>query len=232
MRVVVLVPRRSDNGRRDQVWEYVRSRWDDEHPTWPIYEGHHDEGPFNRSAAINSAARDARQEDWDVAIVADSDTFVGPAQIDEAVNGCFHDGRMWLAYDRFCYLSRQMSDAVMNGFQGSWETGVEWWLPGTCSSMVVVRNDVWTEAGGFDEGFAGWGLEDVAASHAFQTFGEGLSRAPGPAWHIWHSPQTEERENSPSWKAKVERAERYHAAAYDKPAMRALIDELHDDVRV
>jgi len=201
-----------------------------EHPAWDIYEGHHDDGPFNRSIAINRAAWHAETDSgpWDVAIIADSDSFVGSHQITEAVHGAHDTARMWLAYDRFCYLSRMMSDQVMDGYVGMWEPGVEWWLPGTCSSMVVVRRDVWDQCRGFDEGFTSWGMEDVAFSHAAQTFGGGLSRAKGACWHLWHSPNVNGSQRSgPEWEAKVARAERYHEAAYDKPAMRALLDELN-----
>lgn len=219
MRVVVLVPRRADNGRRDEVWSYVLSRWLSEHPDWPIYTGHHDEGPFNRSAAINRAA--AAAGDWDVAIIADSDSFVGPVQIHEAVLRATRSGQITFAYDRFMYLSRVMSDAIMNGYQGMWESGVEWSLPGTCSSMVVVTRDLWDQARGFDEGFVGWGGDDIGFSHACQTFGNGLQRVPGPVWHLHHP--TAVHADHDTW---VPRCERYALAAYDKPAMRALLDEL------
>ena len=53
MRTVFLVPRREDNGHRDKLWEYCRTRWESYFPDIPIYEGHHDAGPFNRSAAVN-----------------------------------------------------------------------------------------------------------------------------------------------------------------------------------
>lgn len=218
MNVAVIVPRRSDGGRRDELWRWVKSRWESEHD-WPIHEGHHDEGPFNRSAAINRAARDAGA--WDVAIVADSDSFVGKDQIEAAVDTCATTGQMTLAYDRFAYLSRAMSDQIMLGFDGDWTPGVEFWIPGTCSSMVVITRPVWDEAEGFDEGFVGWGGEDVAFSHKAQTFGGGLQRIPGFLWHLWHPPAV--HASNDVW---VPRCELYAEASYDRDAMHALIDRL------
>ena len=55
-RVVFLVPRRADDGHRDELWRYARKRWEALFPEWPVFEGHHDVGPFNRSAAVNLAA--------------------------------------------------------------------------------------------------------------------------------------------------------------------------------
>lgn len=225
MNVVVLVPRRDDGGRRDQLWAYVRNRWQTEHPEWGIHEGHHDDGPFNRSAAINRAAESAGV--WDVGIIADSDSFVGPDQIDAAVETCARTGQMTLAYDRFAYLSHAMSNAVMTGYTGSWWDGVEWYLPGSCSSMVVVARPVWDESEGFDEGFVGWGGEDIGASHKFQTFGGGLQRIKGEVWHLWHPPAV--HANNDIW---VPRCERYALASYDREKMLALMADLKAEALV
>lgn len=220
MKVVVLVPRRADNGRRDDVWSYVRSRWADEQPTFKVVEGLHDDGgPFNRSKAINAAAKKAGK--WDVAIIADSDSFVGPPQIEAAVETAARTGQMTLAYDRFCYLNFEMSNQIMAGFNGNWYAGVEWTMPGTCSSMVVVPRKVWDQAEGFDEGFVGWGGDDIGASHKFQTFGNGLQRIPGEVWHLWHPPAV--HADNDTW---VPRCERYAKASYNPDAMRALMADL------
>lgn len=219
MNVSILVPRRSDGGRRDNLWAWVKARWERDHPDWPVREGHHDDGPFNRSAAINQAARDAG--DFDIAIVADSDSFVGHSQIEAAVDTCAATGQMTLAYDRFAYLSRAMSDQIMSGFEGDWTAGVEWALPGTCSSMVIVTRAVWDESEGFDEGFVGWGGEDIAFSHKAQTFGGGLQRVPGFLWHLWHPPAV--HASNDVW---VPRCEEYAAVSYDPEAMHALMDWL------
>lgn len=221
MNVAVLVPIRSDGGRRDEVWRYVRERWAREHhPAWKICTGEHLQGPFNRSVAINLAAEEAG--DWDIGIIADADSFVSREQIDAAVARCSDTGQMTLAYDRFCYLGREMSDHIMAGYTGDWWPGVEWTMPGTCSSMVVVTRAIWDEAGGFDEGFdTGWGADDIAASHMFQTFGGGLQRIPGEVWHLWHPPAV--HGDQEQW---VPRMNRYAEASYDRDKMHALIDEL------
>jgi hypothetical protein len=222
MRVVILVPRRADNGRRDDLWAWVKARWQLEQPDWPIHEGvHAGEDPFNRSLAVNRAAKNGGK--WDVAIIADSDSFVSKEQIEAAVETCTRTGQMTLAYDRYCYLRHDMSDMIMGGWTGDWWPGVEWAMTGTCSSMVVVTRDVWDEAEGFDEGFVGWASEDVAFSHAAQTFGGGLQRIPGEVWHLWHAPAP--RANV---EANVARSELYAEASYDKEKMRALIARLRE----
>jgi len=229
MNVVCLVPRRSDGGRRDELWLWVKARWEALHPEIPIFEGHDDgAGKFNRSLAINRAAEAAGE--WDVAIVSDSDTFVAPEQIDAAIAGATTTGcKFWLAYTSFQYLSRAMSDRVMDGYADYWgaDNGIEWAMTGTCSSMLVVTRELWDTVGGFDPGFEGWGFEDVAFSHAAQTFGGGAARADGPAWHLHHPSSPENNSDSPEWNANRARMMRYHAVSYDQAGMRALLDEVH-----
>lgn len=223
MNVAVCVPRRSDGARRDEVWQWVRAWWGREHPTFRIIEGHHDHGPFNRSAAINAAA--AQAVDADVILIVDSDSFAGADQVNAAIDGLASGPSFWLPYTQYHYLNRQMSDLVMDGFDGDWLPGVEFTMTGTCSSVVVVTTDLFNEIGGFDERFEGWGFEDVAFSHAAQTFGSGLSRVDGGVWHLWHQPSPENNHQSPVWHSNRELMLQYGNAAYDRAAMRALIDE-------
>lgn len=223
MNVAVLVPRRSDGGRRDQLWSFVKARWTRHHPDWVVSEGHHDDGPFNRSAAVNRAS--AAAGDWDVAVIADSDSFVSESQITDAISQAVKARRFTLAYDRYAYLSRAMSDRIMNGYDGDWWPGVEFTMQGTCSNMVVVPRRLWDQVGGFDEGFIGWGFEDIGFSLACQTFGGGLRRVHGEVWHLWHPPSVENNAKSQDWQNGLARMKRYEAAGYDLKQMRSLLRE-------
>lgn len=224
MTVVVLVPRRSDDGGyRDRAWDWLALRWRHEHPDWTVVEGHHVQGPFNRAKAINQAARSAG--DWDTAVIADADTFTDPDQLRAAVDVAAN-GRITFAFDQYCYLSRDGSQAIQDGFRGSWEPFVEWTMAGTCSSMVVVNRRLWDEAGGFDEGFIGWGFEDIQFSISCQTYGGGTNRIPGRVWHLWHPPSNENNHRLPNWRKALARMKRYEAVDYDPDRLRALQDEL------
>lgn len=219
MNVVSLVPRRSDGGRRDLLWRWVRDRWDRTHPGIKVFEGSHDDGgPFNRSAAINAAAADAGA--WDLAVIADSDAFVAPEQLDEAIGRAARTGRFTIAYRTVFGLDEAMSDAVMSGFAGNWLTGVDVTLEGACSLMVVVPRALFDEVGGFDEGFVGWGAEDVAFWRACDTLAGGTERVEGPAWHLWHPRATDAAGDR--W----DRLDRYAEAADDPASMRALLADL------
>ena len=83
MKAVILVPRRADHGHRDKVWDWCRAWWERELPELEIVEGHHDAGLFNRSAAVNRAAREAGA--WDVAVIIDADVICDPGRVREAI---------------------------------------------------------------------------------------------------------------------------------------------------
>jgi hypothetical protein len=53
------------------------------------------------------------------------------------------------------------------------------------SGVIVVPRRVWDAVDGFDEGFVGWGWEDIAFARACELAG-GIERVDGPAWHLNH----------------------------------------------
>lgn len=221
--VAVVVPRRADGGHRDQVWAELLAWYAAELPEVRVVEGHHDDGPFNRSAAINAGVDAAGPHD--VLVIADADSWVDPEQLRTAVSTSAATGQLVLAYDLFCYLSRTMSAEALAGFAGSWWPGVEWSLDWSVSSMVVVPAPLWAEMGGADEGFVGWGGEDFALFHALDTLGGGHHRTLGPVWHFWHPPALHDSDDVFPARQKL-----YADAAGDRDAMLALLEQLRTEV--
>lgn len=223
MNVAVLVPRRCDGGRRDQVWAWVKARWEREHPDWPVIEGHHDDGPFNRAAAINRAAQGGG---WDVAIIADSDSFTDADRLRRAADHAAAIGQLVIPFTNFQALTETMTERVMGGYTGDWQPGVAYTLGGTCSSVLTVPRTLWESSGGFDEGFVGWGAEDVAAWRVFTTLGHGFDRLPGDCWHLYHPAAGENPETNPLWLRNLERLQQYEKVGLDDPD--GLLCLLHD----
>jgi hypothetical protein len=206
MKVVILVPRRDDDGPRDALWDWCRAWWEREQSHMPIFEGYHTEGLFNRSAAVNRAARLAG--DWDVAVIIDADVVCDPNRVKEAVELAHTSGSMVLPHNERLDLSEQASRLYRSGQvpdltehrarrrfvrrRYAEDNGHP-----SVSSVVVVPRSLWNEVGGFDETFRGWGYEDTAFAAAAETFG-GIIRMPG------------------------EVVQRYRAAIGDKSAIRAL----------
>jgi GT2 family glycosyltransferase len=134
-------------------------------------------------------------------------------------------GQIALAHDSFCYLSRAGSDRIMAGDRGAWESLVEWSLTCSHSSMVAVPRDLFDRVGGFDPGFIGWGMEDVAFYLATRAVGGGAQRVTGPVWHLWHPPSPEAK-HTPAYDANVRRLRDYEEHASSPDAMLELLRRL------
>ncbi len=197
MRTVLLVPRRNDNGPRDRIWEWCKARWSAYFPDVPIFEGHHDEGAFNRSAAVNRAAEDAGS--WDIGIVIDSDVFLKVSQVRKAIRTAQRTGKVTWPHRRWRGINEDWTRRIVADRRDfgaevdrdDMDILVERTNPISWSCCIAIPRAVWDDMGGFDERFVGWGYEDMA----FQSIVVGLyghERIEGDVFHLWH-PRSEER---------------------------------------
>jgi N-terminal domain of galactosyltransferase/Glycosyltransferase sugar-binding region containing DXD motif len=228
MNVVILVPRREGFADRDRLWEYCRRWWAERHPDWPIVEGHHDEGLFNRSAALNLAA--ATAGDWDVAVIIDADVICDPDAVREGVRLAAETGQMVLPYTLRYDLDGPGTDEVLAGRQPvagvrEWERHTAYTYRNQVSGVVVVARRLWDACEGFDEKFHGWGGEDNAFAAACQTFGGPIIRLPGEFWELAHASAPEGRRGTPSHNANLARKARYDAVIGNPEAIRRLRHE-------
>jgi hypothetical protein len=198
MKVAILAPRRADDGPRDRIWEWCRRRWETYHPDFDIHEGI-DDGPrpFNRSAAINRAARAAG--DWDVAITIDADVFLKRSSVRDAVALADASGKVVWPHRRWRGLSESWTQRVLADRRDfgaevdreDMDVLVERTNPISWSCCIAIPRAIFDDMGGFDERFVGWGYEDMA----FQSLVVGLyghERLEGDVYHLWH-PRSEER---------------------------------------
>lgn len=194
MRTVFLVPRRDDHGHRDRLWAYCRRRWEDYFPDVPVYEGHHNDGPFNRAAAVNTAARLADADGrWDLGIVIDSDVFLRVSDVRAAIESAAKSGRITWPHTRWRELRedwtarvlREPMDLGPEPTRDDMDLMVGVTNPISWSCCMVVPRAVWDDIGGMDERFRGWGWEDMA----WQSLVVGLygyDRLPGDVLNLWH----------------------------------------------
>ena len=230
MKPVILVPRRDDNGYRDELWAWTKAWWEREQSHMPIIEGYHTDGLFNRSAAVNTAARIAG--DWDVAVIIDADVVCNPQRVKEAVELAQRKKLLVLPHSTRYDLSRKAAEAVRRGVMAL-DTGEAFTRRHvhhtysddnghpSVSSVVVVSRHQWDRIGGFDEQFRGWGFEDTAFAAAAETFG-GLVRMDGEVWHFWHPTAREGKRGTPSWSFNSARGQAYRAAIGNPAAIRDL----------
>lgn len=223
MNVVVLVPRRAGVEDRDRIWQFVSEWWTRELPDARIVCGDHDDGPFNRSKAMNAAARNAG--DWDVAVILDADVLTNVDHVHRAIERAVDTGGPVLAFTERVCLNRGATRRVLGGWRGDWRArgSVQHVYTDMCSSVVVVTRALWDAVGGFDEGFVGWGYEDNAFMCAAETLsGCAMERIPGECWHLYHRTQRRVPALLHSNRARLGL---YNAAHMDPDAMRAVLDQ-------
>jgi glycosyl transferase family 7 (putative galactosyltransferase) len=229
VKVRLIVPRRSDGGHRDRLWAFCRRYWVQQRPEWEIVEGIHDDGPFNRSQAINRAA----EGEWDLGVILDADTILDCEPIDRGAELAVETGRLVLPFDVRCLLSRQGTQHILEGYKGAWDRFVQFrQTPDDAyeyiSGCQLVPRALWDEIGGFDERFEGWGGEDDAfhaAALSFAGYEPTRDRLKGNAWHLWHRASPHMDTRTATYKQAKALSDRYIDAREDWNVMRALLDE-------
>lgn len=222
--VVLLAPRRRDWDHRDMLWHHSRSVWAELFPDFPIVEGHHDVGPFNRSAAINRAA--ALAGNWQVAVIIDCDVLPSKEGVLDAIAHAVLTGGPAAGHTGRKNLNQRGTKLVMDGFKGSWERLIGSRHDKCISGAFVVTRELWDKLGGFDESFVGWGFEDTAFEAACETVsGRALYRAQADLWHLWHRTSPEHNTRLPNYIQNRNRRDRYLKARFDDHAMAQLLDE-------
>jgi hypothetical protein len=219
--VVVLAPLRPDGGHRDRLWAHCKALWEQRHD-WPIYEGLHLDGPFNRSAAVNSAVEIAG--DFDVALIIDTDVICAPDSVESAVEIAAATDRLVVAHDERVMLNKRGTDRVLSGHHGSWRerSMVERvWLD-SVSCAVAVSHRLWELAGPFDERFVGWGREDTAFRISCEVETGPIVKVCGETFHLWHPVSPEANRSSPIRQANEKRHQAYVAARGNRERVRAL----------
>lgn len=191
MRVVILVPWRTDGGHRERLWGIAQARWRALFPEWPIIEGASPDGPWNRAAAVNRAAREAG--DWDIALIVDADVMLARPQVVAAVETAQRTGKVTWAHREWVELTRDATEGLIrDGAPLAPELDfdpddVRKRNPISWSCCMAVPRAVWDALGGMDERFVGWGGEDTAFAAAVQGL-HGYERIEGPVWNLWHDP--------------------------------------------
>lgn len=194
MRAVFLVPRRKDNGHRDRLWAWCRARWERYFPEIAIYEGHHDDGLFNRAAGVNRAAAIADKDGpWDLGIVLDSDVFLTEPAVRDAIALAVETGSVVWPHTRWRELRQDWTERTLvdrRDFGAAWvdrdlDVYVGTTNPISWSCCIVIPRAIWDDMGGFDERFRGWGWEDMAAQSVIC----GLypwKRLGADVYNLWH----------------------------------------------
>lgn len=212
MNVSVLVPYRSDNGYREEAWNWVSRRWVTYFPSFEIVLGDAP-GDFSRSAAINRAAASAT---GDIFIIADCDTtFDSATWIETAIRKL----STWALAKTYQKLNPSFTERLLKGTadltqrESEYETDFSW------SGIVIVKKSDFLKVEGFDERFIKWGEEDICFGLLMNEVAGYVTRHPGYVCHLWHPQSRADTYGHSEWARQRDLADTYRAAVGNKEAM-------------
>lgn len=222
MKISVLIPYKPDHGRRDFLWKNVKQRYQRLFPELDICIGRDESKIFNRSKAINQAAKKAK---GDIFIITDADVVFNKDLIKE-IGANIHKHPWIIPFKNGYRLTKKASDKLIeNGLKGKVQIDpgdIERIEGGLGALMNVVTKKCFQKVSGFDERFKGWGPEDKAFFESLETICGHHFRMDQDIYHLWH-PQAEivQRE-IPKQQALYEK---YLNATNNVEAMKKLIKE-------
>jgi len=190
--VSLVVPFRSGDPHRDRAWEYVRSRYQAEHPEWELVVDGGTDGPWSKGSAVDAAVARAT---GDIFVIADADLYVAAEALDRCVSAVA-DGAAWSQPHREVFrLSAETTASLYAGKFDPTPRPVR--LPlaeqnGTIGpaggGIVVCSRASFDLSGGIDPRFTEWGGEDISFARALDTLAGPCVRFRAPMIHLWHPP--------------------------------------------
>ncbi len=175
-------------------------------PAWVryIHQPAGENEPYRRAATFNEALRQARGR---IVVPHDNDMLV-PARYAAEIVRAVGQGFEAIDLKRFIfYLTPEESQQVMAGGMLTMKERSESVIQNLRGGSMALTKEAYAAIGGFDEGFAGWGGEDLELWERAET-----RRATRfgylPIVHLWHAPQPEKLQmnDAPAIKRYVELA--------------------------
>lgn len=219
--VAVVIPWRSGTAERNAHHDTVRAHLRRLLPDAVHLDVDSGHTPFSRAGSRNEGVRQAEDAGVDVVVICDADTLVESEPLHAAIAAA-DDGVMHLPYTHFRglspegtahYLAGTPADHCPAELEHEWATG----------GIIVIQPAAWWQAGGMDEEFRTWGMEDTAFRVAADTLLGPTIRHQGTITHLWHPPES--GLGSPEHIANGGRMARYNAATGNPDAIRALLAE-------
>lgn len=222
--VAVVVPFNPGAEDRDRNWAWLRRRWADTHPDWPVVEGRCHGEVWSKGLAVADALS---RTDADIIIVADADLWC--VEVAVAVDAVAA-GAPWAMPQRLVHrLNPRATNAVLAGepFASkpmNWVQRPYWCVEG--GGLVVLPRGTAVDVP-IDPRFEGWGGEDISWGWALRTLAGPPVRLEGDLWHLWHEPQFRRHRRRGS-DASEALAGRYRRALRRPDVMRSLIEEFRE----
>lgn len=200
--ISLLVPFRTDNGRREQTWNWLYRYWRHELPGAEIIIGTDNHPAFCKTAAVNNAAAKAT---GDVFVILDADCYLSGDVIehcaDEIRNATNRGKRLWFMPYRYFYRLTEIASREVicsdptdppryfstspppHKLQDTKSVDQGHWFG---ALIQIMPREAFELIGGMDTRFNGWGGEDVAHMHALDTLYVPHKTVANGVIHLWH----------------------------------------------
>lgn len=212
MNLSVLIPWRTDHGSRERVFNKLRPLWDITGADICVGTDT-GEGPFNCAMAQNDAFSKAK---YDNLVMFGADMYPDIGVLNASLER-LEEGEPWFPlFERTAYFSREDSERLLNGYRYSATLEYEHIVP-FCTGVVGLTRATYIEAGGMDERFMGWGMEDAAFRHTLNALYPNPLAFPATLECLWHDEGQRGKASDRNWELIREyetRPERERMKAY------------------
>lgn len=194
MKISFLIPVKFGDPQRDRILKFNIQRLQKMHPTAEILLGQDSSEYFNRSKAINAAAKEAKNE---VLAVVDGDTVFNPGTVTRGLSEIKRGANWVIPYNIYYRTNKRSGEAILRGRVDQiydkhslaydlvlHHPPVHYESP--VSGLFMIDRSAFYDVGGFNESFEGWGYEDRGWVSAADCILGGHSRTEGEVFHVWH----------------------------------------------
>ncbi|MCX7842806.1 MAG: glycosyltransferase [Clostridia bacterium] len=188
-KVSVLIPYKENNDKhREFLWSIVKMRYEILMPDVEICLGVDTSQIYNRSKAVNKAARKAN---GDIFIITDADVVFSKDLI-RKITDAIEEYPWVVPFTRGMKLNKTATERLlMDGIPEeihAQETDADCVITTAGPLMNAVSRENFEKIRGMDERFKGWGGEDDAMRISLDTLCGSHYRITGDILHLWHPP--------------------------------------------
>lgn len=219
MKLSILVPFRDADGTRTRAKDWIVRRWAHFYPEAEIIEASDDGiNPFNKSMAVNNAAKQAH---GDVFAILDADTWMDPVFFQPALRLVQGEVPWVIPARRSLRLKKDISERLLamdptGPLPLITASHAEGGITPVVGFLWLVKRSGFEQIGGMDERIRGWGGEDTMFTMAMDRVVGRHHKLPGTVMSLWHA-RPRDQDGKRVWEGQGRRRDTEH----DKEALAA-----------